>query len=98
MFTTEHTVCGYLQKKIVRLSHVQILFIDGVSENRMVGGCGKSWHWGPAFSTAAQVPSGENALQRPQHDDEEQHYQKEEEHEPPPIPGLISPAEGLRRL
>lgn len=64
----------------------------------MVGGRGNSRHWGPAFSTAAQVPGGENALQRPQHDDTEQHDQNDEEREPPPIPGLIPPAEALRRL
>lgn len=63
----------------------------------MVGGCGNSRHWGPAFSTAAQVPSGEDALQRPQHNDAEQQQQNEEEHKPPPIPGLMLPAEALRR-
>lgn len=99
-------MCCYLQKKekrkiyiyIFTPSEFQILFIDAVNETRMVGGCGNSRHRGPALSTAAQVPSGENALQRPQHDDAEQHYQNEEEHKPPPIPVLILPAEALRRL
>lgn len=63
----------------------------------MLGGCFDSWHWEPALSNAAQVPSGENALQWPQHDDADQRYQNKDEHKPPPIPGLMLPAEARRR-
>lgn len=50
----------------------------------------------PAVPNAAQVPGGENALQRPQHDDAEQHGQDQEEEEPPPVPGVVLPAEAPR--
>lgn len=63
----------------------------------MGGGGGSSRHWVGVLSTAAHVPGGENALQRPQHDDAEQHDQNKEEHEPPPIPGMLLPDEVPRR-